>query len=108
MLGISHTGKPGRKTFDQVVHASWTTPDRVDVWQAPAGQYLGGEPAFARNPAGGGAVICQRFDAATGESAFLVFDAFDVAAGPVAVLPLDQPLHLGFHALFLPQREAIR
>jgi len=60
--------------------------------------------AFAPNPADpshSGAVICQRFDGATGESAFLVFDAFDVAAGPIAVLPLDQPLHLGFHAMFV-------
>ncbi|HEV7505290.1 MAG TPA: carotenoid oxygenase family protein [Thermoanaerobaculia bacterium] len=108
MLGISHTGSPGRKIFDQVVHASWAHPDRVDLWQAPPGHYLGGEPAFAANAAGGGAVICQRFDAAKGESAFLVFDAFDVAAGPVAVLPLEQPLHLGFHALFLHRKEAIR
>jgi all-trans-8'-apo-beta-carotenal 15,15'-oxygenase len=103
MLGISHTGSPGRKTFDQVIHASWAHPGRVDVWQAPPGHYLGGEPAFApdpADPANRGAVICQRFDGATGESAFLVFDAFDVAAGPVAVLPLAQPLHLGFHALF--------
>jgi carotenoid cleavage dioxygenase-like enzyme len=100
MLGISHTGRPGRKTFDQVAHASWTHPERVEVWQAPPGHYLGGEPAFAPNPAGGGAVICQRFDVERGESAFLVFDAFDVAAGPVAVLPLERPLHLGFHALF--------
>jgi carotenoid cleavage dioxygenase-like enzyme len=48
-------------------------------------------------------VICQRFDAASGESAFLVFDAFDVAAGPVAVLSLDAPVHLGFHAFFAPE-----
>ena len=48
-------------------------------------------------------MICQRFDAATGESAFLVFDAFDVAAGPVAVLPLESPVHLGFHAVFAPE-----
>ena len=105
MLGISRTGRPGRKTFDQVVHASWAHPERVDVWQAPPGHYLGGEPAFAPNPADpadNGAVICQRFDAQRGESAFLVFDAFDVAAGPVAVLPLAEPLHLGFHALFVP------
>jgi all-trans-8'-apo-beta-carotenal 15,15'-oxygenase len=103
MVGISKTRTAGRKTFDQVVHASWAHPDRVEVWQAPPGWYLGGEPAFAPNPAGeGGAVICQRFDAETGESAFLVFDAFDVAAGPVAVLPLDTPVHLGFHASFVP------
>ena len=103
MLGISKAGLPGRKFFDQVVHCSWSRPDRVGIWQAPPGCYLGGEPAFAPDPSGeGGAVICQRFDAGTGESAFLVFDAFDVTTGPVAVLPLDAPLHLGFHAFFHP------
>ncbi|HKI02083.1 MAG TPA: carotenoid oxygenase family protein [Thermoanaerobaculia bacterium] len=103
MLGISKTGQPGRKTFDQVVHASWSHPDRMDVWQAPPGQYLGGEPAFAPNPeGGGGAVICQRFDAETGESAFLIFDALDVAAGPVAVVRVGGFVHLGFHAMFEP------
>jgi all-trans-8'-apo-beta-carotenal 15,15'-oxygenase len=104
MLGISKTGVPGRKTFDQLVHASWSTPDRVGIWQAPPGCYLGGEPAFAPDPSGrGGAVICQQFDAESGEGAFLVFDAFDVAHGPVAKLALPSPLHLGFHAFFLPE-----
>lgn len=104
MLGISKTGLPGRKFFDQVVHCSWSRPDRVETWQAPPGCYLGGEPAFAPNPSGeGGAVICQQFDAEKEESAFLVFDAFDVARGPVAKLVQSSPLHLGFHAFFLPE-----
>jgi carotenoid cleavage dioxygenase-like enzyme len=102
MLGIRKAGRPGRKFFDQVVHLAWSRPDRAEVWQAPPGTYLGGEPAFAKDPAGGGAVICQRFDATTGESAFLVFDAFAVPAGPVAVIPLPAPMHLGFHAVFVP------
>lgn len=102
MLGISKTGHPGRKTFDELVHASWAHPGRVETWTAPPGCYLGGEPAFAPGPDGGGAVICQRYDAEKNESAFLVFDAFDVAAGPVAVLPLASPVHLGFHAVFQP------
>lgn len=103
MLGISQTGRLGRKMFDQVVHASWSNPERVEIWQAPPRHYLGGEPAFAPHPSGeGGAVICQQLDAATGESAFLVFDAFDVARGPVAKLALSSPVHLGFHAFFLP------
>ena len=101
MLGISRAGQPGRKFFDQVVHLSWAHPDRAEVWQAPPGWYLGGEPAFAPDPSGkGGAVICQRFDATKGESAFLVFDAFDLAAGPRAVIALEAPVHLGFHAFF--------
>jgi all-trans-8'-apo-beta-carotenal 15,15'-oxygenase len=102
MLGIGQAGRPGRKFFDQVVHLAWSRPDHAKVWQAPAGCYLGGEPAFAKNPAGGGAVICQRFDVATATSAFLIFDAFAVAAGPVAMIPLPAPVHLGFHAVYVP------
>ncbi len=109
MLGISKTGAPGRKFFDQVVHCSWSRPDRVGIWQAPPGCYLGGEPAFAPNPSGeGGAVICQQFHAETEESAFLVFDAFDVARGPVAKLIQASSLHLGFHAFFQPAGPASR
>jgi all-trans-8'-apo-beta-carotenal 15,15'-oxygenase len=101
LLDISTVGRPGRKFFDQLVHVA--VNGQRDVWQAPPGCYLGGEPAFAPDPASHhGAVICQLFDAARDESAFLVFDAFDVAAGPRAVLPLEAPLHLGFHAMFAP------
>lgn len=101
MLGISETGRDGRKFFDQVVSVSWS--GGWDVWQAPPGIYLGGEPAFAPDPAGeGGAVICQSFDPRRDESAFLVFDAFDISSGPRATLRLDTPLHLGFHAFFDP------
>lgn len=97
MLGISHAGRPGRKFLDEVVHLSWD--GREDIWTAPPGCYLGGEPAFAGDPSGpGGAVICQQFDTTKDESTFLIFDAFDVAAGPRAVVRLDSPVHLGFHA----------
>lgn len=100
MLGISATGRDGRKFFDQVVHVSWTGEEQV--WRAPEGCYLGGEPAFAPDPFGPeGAVICQQLDVQTGESSFLVFDAFDLPAGPRAVVRLDSPVHLGFHACFV-------
>jgi carotenoid cleavage dioxygenase-like enzyme len=103
MLGISKTGLPGRKFFDEVVHCSWSRPNHAETWQAPPNCYLGGEPAFAPAPSGkGGAVICQQLDVETGEMKFLVFDAFDVARGPVAKLALSSPLHLGFHAFFQP------
>lgn len=95
MLGMANAGRTGRKFFDELVHLTWD--GREDLWQAAPGCYLGGEPAFA--PTGpGGAVICQQFDTTKNESAFLVFDAFDVAAGPRAVVRLDAPVHLGFHA----------
>jgi all-trans-8'-apo-beta-carotenal 15,15'-oxygenase len=102
MLGISATGRPGRKFFDQLVHARWNGP--LDVWQAPPGIYLAGEPAFAADPdePGAGAVVCPLFDARRGETDFAVFDAATVARGPVAVLRPGGALHLAFHGVFEP------
>ena len=99
------TGRRGRKFFDQLARAGWGGAGRLDVYRAPPLHYLGGEPVFVDAP-GGGFVICQMFDARRAESAFVIFDAFDVAAGPVATLRLDSPVHLGFHASFLPEPRA--
>lgn len=102
MLGISATGRPGRKFFDQLVHARWNGP--LDVWQAPRGLYLAGEPAFAGNPEdpGEGAVICPLFAAGRCETEFAVFDAKEVSRGPAAILRPGGALHLAFHGVFEP------
>ena len=68
--------------------------------QVPAQHYLGSEPIFINNPAGGGAVICHVFNAENNSSAFALFDASEVARGPIALLRLKEPIHLGFHASF--------
>lgn len=103
VLGISATDEPGRKFFDQVVHCDWQTGE-ADVYQAPPRHYFGGEPIFLGDPDDErrGSVICQQLDAENETMTFLLFDAFDVARGPVAVLPLEEPIHLGFHASFHP------
>jgi all-trans-8'-apo-beta-carotenal 15,15'-oxygenase len=102
MLGISATGRRGRKFFDQLVHASWD--GARDVYQSPPSHYLCGEPVFIGHPRDekAGAVICQSFDAAGARSSFVIFDAFKVARGPIAVLRLKEPIHFGFHASFDP------
>ena len=104
MLGISATGRRGRKFFDQLAHANWTCAKACDVYQAPPRHYLGGEPIFIGNPQDkkAGAIICQVFDAERIVSAFAIFDAFNVARGPIARLGLKEPIHLGFHASFDP------
>ncbi len=104
MIGMSTTGRPGRKFFDQVVHGDWSHPERLDVWQAPPGQYLAGEPLMAADPASerGGALLCPLFDAERRASRVLLFDAERVAAGPLAVLPLAAPVPPSFHASFAP------
>jgi carotenoid cleavage dioxygenase-like enzyme len=67
---------------------------------------LGGEPAFVGDPESlcRGVVICQRFDAEHRKSAFVIFDAFNVAKGPVATIRLKDAIHLGFHSSFRTNR----
>lgn len=101
MLGLSKTGNPGRKFFDELVHARWDEPAPSDIFRAPQGTYLGGEPLFVGHPdSGEGVVICQSFDAKREQSSFLLFDARHVGSGPAAVLRLKEPIHMGFHASF--------
>lgn len=102
MLGISASGRRGRKFFDQLVHADWAEATAGDIYQAPARQYLGGEPMFIGDPSdqSTGAIICQVFDAEHMTSAFALFDAFHVASGPVAMLRLREPLPPLFHTSF--------
>lgn len=109
MLGISATGRTGRKFFDQLVHANWSEKQARDIYCAPVYQYLGGEPIFIGDPNDerAGVVICQIFDARRETSAFAIFDAFDVARGPIAALQLKAPIHPGFHASFKPKAQAV-
>jgi all-trans-8'-apo-beta-carotenal 15,15'-oxygenase len=104
MLGISATGREGRKFFDQLVHGNWADGSANDIYQAPPCHYLGGEPVFIPDPGGHnhGVVICQLFDAQRVTGAFAIFDALHVARGPVAVLRLKSPVALSFHAAFHP------
>jgi all-trans-8'-apo-beta-carotenal 15,15'-oxygenase len=102
MLGIAATGRPGRKFFDQLVHADWGRPTTCDTYQMPPRHYLGGEPVFIGDPSDRrcGVILCHVFDAVNVTSSFALFDAFAVADGPLATLRVRTPLHLGFHATF--------
>ena len=102
MLGISHAGRSGRKFFDHLVRVDWPT-ERVEVYEAPASCYFGGEPCFVPDPAAPGhrgVVVCQQFDAARVVSSFVVFDAFQLAKGPIATITLASPVPLLFHSTF--------
>ena len=101
MLGISAIGRPGRKFFDQLVHGRWSEPSVCDVYQSAPMCYLGGEPVFIGEPdSERGIIICQEFDAIAQRSSFLMFEAGQVARGPVTRIPLDESVYLGFHAVF--------
>lgn len=102
MLGISATGRRGRKFFDELVHADWSNPEPRDIYHAPPLSYLGGEPVFIAEPGleRSGVLVCQIFDALQRRSAFAIFNAFNVAVGPLARLWLKAPICPGFHASF--------
>ena len=109
ILAISTTGQTGRKFFDRLVHFDWQAkgPQQgsvVEHYQSPPGKLLGGEPVFIPHPKRDdiGAILCQEFDTETASGAFLLFDAFDLPQGPIARLPLESPVHLGFHACWQP------
>ena len=104
MLGMSASGMPGRKFFDQLAHGSWAGGGVKDIYQVPSGEYLAGEPAFIAIPKEReeGLVIVQHLNARTDEAEFLLFDAFAVQRGPVARLPLRGRIHPLFHAIFHP------
>ena len=110
MLAISATGERGRKFLDRVVAVDYGAGPgeaaEVDAWQAPPRRYLGGEPIYVGHPGHDpdAVVICQELDAERRRSAFLLFDAYDLAAGPVARLPLAAPLPPLFHACFAPEK----
>ncbi|MEM7482054.1 MAG: carotenoid oxygenase family protein [Acidobacteriota bacterium] len=111
MLGISATGRSGRKFFDQLVHLRWSD-ESIDLWQAPAGRLLASEPIFAGQPGrpGRGLVVCHELDLGAGDasqggglsSSFLVFDAQNIAAGPITHLPLSTAIPACFHAGWAP------
>ncbi len=102
MLGISATGLPGRKFFDQLAHGSWKRGAVSDLFQTERGQYLGGEPLYVSNPAAPDeAVIVNEFiDAQNGRAEILLFEASCVARGPIARLGLRHKIHPGFHTTF--------
>lgn len=101
MLGISAAGRPGRKFFDQLVRVDWSD-GRTDIYQSPRATYLGGEPVFVPEPGTdrSGVVVCQSFDAESSVCSFALFDAFDLAKGPVATVPLPNPVPLLFHSSY--------
>ncbi len=103
MLGIGATGRPGRKFLNQLVRCDWSC-DGVEVYEAPRGQYLGGEPLFLPDPSTPreGVVICPIFDAERVQSSFGVFDARRVSRGPIATLASPHPIPLLFHSSHLP------
>lgn len=104
MLGISATGRVGRKFFDRLVHVNWGRSHCPDVFRAPSGHFLTGEPAYIPfdDQDDSGAVLAPFFDSQNNTSGYWLFEPSQIAAGPLAEIRLQGPDHAGFHAAWWP------
>jgi len=101
MLGISATGQPGRKFFDELVRVDWRSPDRPNVYRLPRGRFFAGEPALVTDAPGGRPLLLVPIcDPERGRSSIAVFDAHDLGE-PVASVELRHLLPPLFHSAFV-------
>ena len=101
-LGIGEFDASGRKFFDELFRGSWTEGSVCDIYRTERGQYLGGEPVAVYNPDNKNetVIIVQHHMPKEGRGEFLLFDAFNLAKGPSATLPLKHKIHAVFHSTF--------
>ncbi|MDD3837106.1 MAG: carotenoid oxygenase family protein [Phenylobacterium sp.] len=78
---------------------------RRQVWEAPAGDFVS-EPVFtprhADAPEGDGWLTAVVYRGAEDRSDFLVFEAQNVASGPIATAALPRRAPFGFHGNWVP------
>lgn len=93
------------KYYDQILRFDWSLGEVVDSYQASSSCYLSGEPSTVPGNGDGTTdyLIVPMWNAAENQSSYLIFDAFDLGAGPIARLPSASPSHLGFHSTFTPR-----
>lgn len=101
MLGISSTGMPGRKFFDELVALDWSH-GVTGVYRAPRGLHLASEPLVARRADGSVFILCLAFDAGRSATEALLFSGTDVARGPTARWRLPHAVPPMFHGVWTP------
>jgi all-trans-8'-apo-beta-carotenal 15,15'-oxygenase len=107
VLGLAHSGEPGRKFFDELAHLRWREPAVGDTYRVSAGEYLAGEPIVIEDTNGSSrtrVLIVERIDTRNNSCSFLIFDAGEVSRGPLAQLQLKHRIHPGFHASWQESR----
>ncbi len=106
-IGYFAQNRPADATVDMggVIKHDYRTGER-SVWD-PGPTEHSGEWLFVGDPAGDaddeGWLLSYVTDEATMRSRFVVLDATDVAAGPVASVALPQRVPYGFHGTWVPE-----
>lgn len=100
VLGISNWDEIGAKFHDQLAHLSWDNENHTDVWTAPSGWFMAGEPALAQAESGKEILLAPLLDAAEESSHIGLFNPQDVASGPIQTIKLGHRIPLCFHSSF--------
>ena len=92
----------GNMSFDSIAHIDWAT-GRKEIYTFPAGDNPG-EPVFVARGVeeGDGWLVTTVYRGAGDTSDFVVFDAKDVAKGPVGAAHLPRRVPFGFHGNWAP------
>jgi len=113
------TGRPNMTSWALSLGGDFSAPSSATLLQyasdgsssgaasfALAGSDIGGEPLFIADPdrpeEGGGWLMMAVFRTETNSSDVVVFDADDIASGPVATVHLPERVPYGFHASWGP------
>lgn len=101
---VGNSKDDGKVTFDTIAHLDHGTGKRVD-YRFAAGD-APGEPVFVPRAAnadeGDGALVTTVYRGAEDRTDFVVFDARDVGAGPIATAKLPRRVPFGFHGNWAP------
>jgi carotenoid cleavage dioxygenase len=100
----ANTRRPGDVRFDAIAHVDLVTGKRA-FYELPLGD-ASGEPIFVPGKAGAaegdGWLLSVVYRASEDRSDFLVFEAADIAAGPVATAAMPRRVPFGFHGNWRP------
>ncbi len=100
----SNSRRPGSTSFDGMAHVDLKSGART-VWELPGGDFAG-EPVFVPRKAGAaegdGWLVSLVYRGAEDQSDFVVLDAQDIAAGPIASARIPRRVPFGFHGNWRP------
>ena len=108
-LGYRHgwfaaSRRPGSTSFDSIAHLDLAKGSRK-AWELPAGDFVG-EPVFVPRKVGAdegdGWLVALVYRGGDDQSDFVVLDAQDVAAGPIASARIPRRVPFGFHGNWRP------
>jgi carotenoid cleavage dioxygenase-like enzyme len=98
------TRRPGSTSFDSLAHIDLASGARK-AWELPPGDFTG-EPVFVPRKAGAaegdGWLVALVYRGDEDQSDFVVLDAQDVTAGPIASARIPRRVPFGFHGNWKP------